>query len=100
MPIPEIWPTPGNPDTRVRVSRIDILRPVSDPPILRVEFQEAIEVGTSAFYKDRGDLLASVGFMEALADPDLQEAAAAVASGLEQIAYTLYVRRKAEIEGA
>ena len=95
MPSPEIWPAPGNPDTRVRVFRIEVERPVGAYPTLTAHLQEAIDAGGKTFLEYRPDLALSIDMSAAFADPELQGYAAAVAEGLDMIAWTLFQRRTA-----
>lgn len=100
MSIQEIWPTPGNPDTRVRVFRIEIDRPISGNVVAAFHTSEAVDVGTSVFERGAPEFTPVVTMAELLMDPTLGPVAAQVAVGLETISYELYLRKKAEIEGA
>lgn len=97
-PIPAIWPTPKNPATRVRVFRVEIDRPLNAGPSVAFHMAEAIEVGTTSFEQHRPEFSPRAALADLLADPELGDLTAQVAAGLEQIAYVLYERKKAELE--
>jgi len=98
MSIPDIWPTPCNSATRVRVFRINVERPVVGDPVVTFNVNEAIDAGSSTFEKYRPDCNLTASLPDLLADAELGTIAGQVASGLEQIAYTLYSRLKTAME--
>lgn len=98
MSIPEIWPTPNNPDTRVRVFRIEIDRPMNGVVTATFHTSEAYDVGISGFERGAPQFTPTATIAELLMDPVLGQTAAQVAMGLETISYELYLRKKAQIE--
>jgi hypothetical protein len=98
MSIPDIWPTPNNPSTRVRVSQMNIQRSIDQQPVLMITFQEAIDSGTTTFVKGYPPLDTALALDTMLADSELAPLVAAAMPALEQLAYTMYLRKKAILE--
>lgn len=96
--IPEVWTTPGNPATRVRVFAIDIARPSAGQPVLSSHFNEAIDAGGKTFEQPAPQMQSQVALLNAMADPEIAEAAQAVLMGLSWITYVQYLRQKAQLE--
>lgn len=97
MTIPEVWPTPNNPDSRLRVFRIEIERPLNSTPVLTFHMQEAITVGTKDFIEYRPDLALTIDLAADMADPILGQLISSIAPELEEIAYELYTRKYNEL---
>ena len=105
--IPENWPTPGNPLTRLRVNLMKIPVPMdttpmlpNEPPrprgitsVLEINFTEATEVGNSFFEIPRPEFSISSSLVALMnhKDPEVRQAIQAVAWGLEIIDYALYL---------
>lgn len=98
MIIPAVWPTPNNPATRVRVFRTEIERPANQVPVITFHLSEAIEAGSSSFETYKPEFALTASLSELLADAELGQLAGTAATALEQIAYVLYLRKKAAIE--
>lgn len=98
--IPVTWQTPGNPDTRVRVFRIEIENAYGQDPRNNFHMAEAIEVGSSRFEAHAPQFSMQAGMSELFADPVLGEIAQVAAGCMRVISYELYKRKKAEIEAA
>lgn len=98
MTAPPIWTAPGTEETRVRVFRIEIERPLVGYPVLKGHLQEAVDVGGKTFLEHRPDLELAVTMDVAMADPELAAHASVLAAAAEEITWILYSRKKAEIE--
>lgn len=100
MAIPNLWPTPAEPATNVKVFRAEVEDPFRAKGQLTFHFVERVDAGAKTFSEFRPDLTMSISWQEALLDAELQADAQAVKNRLEQIAYAMYLRMKARIEGA
>lgn len=97
MAIPAVWPTPNNPDTRVRVFRLEIERSLTASPVITFHLQEAITVGNKDFIEYRPDLALSISLETALQDETLAPLVALIAPNLEELSYILYQRKFTEL---
>ena len=98
MPIPNNWPTPNEPATTVKCFRVEIEDPFRPKAFFQFYLQEKVDAGNKSFAEYRPDLILSVSLANALADPELGPDITVIKNRLEQIAYTLYLRKKAELE--
>ena len=85
MDIPATWPTPGNPDTSLRVFRIEIECPGGVPVLLTAHIEEVIS-GEDPRYRSDLALQAQV------TDPEILAYMQTVQDALKAATYLLYQR--------
>lgn len=100
MPVPNLWPTPNDPDTNCRVFRAEIENPFKPRDYFGFHIAEVASVGTrKTFEEPRSDFDFGISLADALLDAELEPLITTARNKLEQAAYILWLRRVAQIEG-